>query len=99
MVLGELLSPTDLFRAQAFYIHEVIKVVVIYEDKYFVLAIFQIIMSCLRGFDNSKKLAIMSLISSLCRNHFSQKKCYWMLLAQIGLNGYPIGINSRSHLT
>ena len=40
MVLGELLSPTNLSRAQALCIHEAIKVVVVCEDKHFMLAIF-----------------------------------------------------------
>ena len=40
MVLEELLGPTDLSGAQALYIHEAIKVVMIYEDEHFVFAAF-----------------------------------------------------------
>ena len=53
MVSEKLLGLVDLSRAQTFCIHEVTKVVVIYEDKHFVLAIFQIMMLCLKSFDNS----------------------------------------------
>ena len=92
MVLGELLGPTNLFEAQAFHIDKATKIVVIYENKQFVFVAFKIMMSCFEGFDNSHKLAIVSLVSSFCSNHFFQKKYYQMPLAQIGLSDYPMGI-------
>ena len=53
MILEELPGLTDLSRAQAFCIHEATKIVFICEDKYFVLAAFQIVTPCLENFDNS----------------------------------------------
>ena len=90
MVSGELLGPADLSGAQTLRIHETTKVVVVCEDEHLVLATFQIVTPCLKGFDDSQKLAVVGLISSLCRNHFSRKECYRMPLAQIGLSDYPI---------
>ena len=40
MVLGELLGPADLFGAQTFRVHEMIKVVVVCEDEHLVFATF-----------------------------------------------------------
>ena len=98
MILGEFLGPVDLSGAQILRIHEVIKIVVVCEDKHLVLAIFQIVMPYLKGFDNSQKLAVMGFILSFCRNHFSQKERYQILLAQIGFSNYPIGVCSRGQL-
>ena len=95
MVSGELLGPTDLSGAQTLCIHEARKVVMVCKDKYLVLATFQIVTPYLKGFANSQKLAFVGLISSLCKNHFSQKKCYQMTLAQLDLNDYPIWPSSR----
>ena len=53
MVSGELLGPADLSGAQTLCIHEVIKVFVVYEDKHFVLATFQIVILYLESFDDS----------------------------------------------
>ena len=90
MVSGELLGPADLSGAQTLRIHEATKVVVVCEDEHLVLATFQIVTPCLEGFDDSQKLAVVGLISSLCQNHFSQKERYRMPLAQISLSDYPI---------
>ena len=38
------------------------------------LVTFKIVLSCLDDFDNSSKLAVVDLVSSLYKNHFSQKK-------------------------
>ena len=81
MILGELLGPTDLSGAQALCINEARKVIVVCEDKHFVFAAFQIVTLCFEGFDNSQKLAVVGLLSSLCRNHFSQKERYRVPLA------------------
>ena len=53
MIPKEFLGLGDLSGAQILYIHEVTKIVVIYEDKYLMLVIFQIVTPCLKGFDNS----------------------------------------------
>ena len=53
MVSGELLGPADLSGAQTLRTYEATKVVVVCEDKYLVLATFQIVMPCLKGFENS----------------------------------------------
>ena len=53
MVLGELLGPTNLSGAQTFCIYEATKVVIICEDKHFILAAFQIVTPYLKGFDDS----------------------------------------------
>ena len=53
MVLGELLSLTNLSEAHVFCIHKMTKIVVVYEDTHFVLAAFQIVMPYLKSFDNS----------------------------------------------
>ena len=53
MVLGELLGPADLSRAQTLYIYEATKIVMVYKDKHLVFAIFQIVTPYLEGFDNS----------------------------------------------
>ena len=74
IVLKELLSPADLSGAQIFYIYETIEVIVIYEDKNLIFVIFYIVMSCLKVFDNSQKLAIMGLILYFHLNHFLRKK-------------------------
>ena len=70
MVFRELLSPADISGAQALCIHEVTKVVMVCEDEHFVLAAFQITMPYFENFDNSQKLAVIGLVSSLCGNHF-----------------------------
>ena len=71
MVLGELLGPANLSGAQAFCIHKATKVMVVCEDKHFMFAAFQIVTLYFEDFDNSQKLAIVDLVSSLYRNHFS----------------------------
>ena len=66
------------------------------KDEDFILATFQIVISCLESLDNSQKLTVVSLIPSLCRNRFPRKKGYWVPLAQIGLSDYFIRTSSRS---
>ena len=53
MVSGELLGLADLSGAQTLRIHEATKVVVVCEDEHLVLATFQIVTPCLKGFDDS----------------------------------------------
>ena len=99
MVSREFFGLIDLLGAYTLCIHETTEVVVICKNENFILAAFQIVTPCFEGFDNSQKLAIVGLVSSLCRNHFSQKKHYRVLIAQIGLSNYPIKVSSESQLT
>ena len=90
MVPRELLSPADLSGAQAFCIHKTMEVIVVCKDENLIFAVLQVVALSLEYLNNSKKLTAMGLVSSLYRNHFPRKKCYWMQLAQIGLSDYPI---------
>ena len=65
------------------------------KDENLMLAAFHIVTPYLKGFDNSQRLTIVGLISSLGRNHFPRKEGYWMLLAQIGLSYCSIKTSSR----
>ena len=40
MILGEFLGLADLSKAETLNIYEATKIVIVYEDKYFMLAIF-----------------------------------------------------------
>ena len=53
IVLEELLGPTDLLGAQAFWIHEVINAIIVCENEHFILIAFQIVTLYLKSFDNS----------------------------------------------
>ena len=66
------------------------------KDKNLMLAAFLIVTPRLEGFDNSQKLIIVGLISSLGKNYFPKKEGYWMPLAQISLSDYPIKTSSGS---
>ena len=90
IVLRELLGPADLSGAQALCIHETTEVIMVRKDENLMLAAFQIVTPRLEGFDDSQKLTVVGLVSSLGRNHFPRKEGYWMPLAQIGLSNYPI---------
>ena len=96
VITRELLGLMDLSGAQALCIHELTKVIMVCKDENFMLAAFPIVTPCLEGFDDSQKLTVVGLISYLCRNHFPRKECYWVPLAQIGLNDYPIRTSSGS---
>ena len=96
MVLRELLGQADLSEAQTLCIHETMEVIVVRKDKNLILAIFQIVTPRLKDLDDSQKFTVVGLISSLCRNHFSRKEGYEILLAQIGLSDYLIWASSGS---
>ena len=51
MVSKELLGSTNLSEAQTLHIYEVIKVVIIHKDEYFIFATFQIMTLCFKDFD------------------------------------------------
>ena len=76
MVSREFLGLADLFRAQAFCIHETMKIIVVRKDENLILATIQIVTPRFEGLDNSQKLNIVGLIPSLYRNHFPGKKGY-----------------------
>ena len=50
--------------AQTFCIHKTTKVVIINKHKYFVIAIFQIVLQYFKGLNNSQKFTIISFVSS-----------------------------------
>ena len=47
------LSLANFFKVQTFYIYQLIKIVMIGKNKYFMLAIFQIVMLFFKNFNNS----------------------------------------------
>lgn len=53
LVMTELLSPTDLLRAQTFCIHKLIKVIVVGEYKDLSTTTFQLILSSFEDFNNN----------------------------------------------
>ena len=53
MVLREFLGSTNLLGAQTLCIYKTTEIVIICEDKNLMLAAFQIMTSCLEGFNNS----------------------------------------------
>lgn len=52
MVKREFLSPADLIKAQAFYIYELMRVVLIHEDENLKFAFLQIVMPNLKYLKN-----------------------------------------------
>ena len=64
------------------------------KDENLMLAAFQVVAPGLESLNNSQKLAVVGFIACLRWNHFSRKERYWMPLAQIGLNDYPIRTSS-----
>lgn len=73
VVLKELLDLADLVRTQAFCIYKLTKVIIISKDEDLMFIAFQIMTPSLNDFNNSQKLLIMSLVSSLSRNHLLKK--------------------------
>ena len=51
------------------------------KNNHFVFATFQILMLCLKSFDNSQKFAVVGLVLGPCKNYFPRKEKYWILLA------------------
>ena len=92
IILREFLGLADLFGAQILYINKLIKVIIFYKNEYFMLATFKKMMPYLKSFDNCWKFSILDLISSLCKNNFSPKKYYQILLIQINVNNYFIDL-------
>lgn len=83
MITREQLSQTNLLRAQAICIHEVMQVVLIHKYKNLIFTSFYIMIPGLESFNNYKKLVIMGLISYLYQNHLFIQKSHWMALAQV----------------
>ena len=85
VVSKEVLRPTDLTRAQAFCIHESTKVIVVSRDKDLVFAVFEVVATSFKSFNNSQELLIVSLIPSLSVDKLLREKGSWMLLANFRL--------------
>ena len=64
MIAKKLLSLWNLIKIQVFYVYEAAKVVMIGEDKNFVLEIFWIMPPCFEGLNDGQKLTIISFLSS-----------------------------------
>ena len=90
IVVKELLGLANLSEAQTLCIYRITEVIVVRKDKNLLFATFQIVTLRFKGLDNSQKLAIVSLIPSFYRNHFSWKDRYQVPLAQINLSDYSI---------
>ena len=71
IVLKRFLGSANLFKTSNFYINKVIKVDIIYKNKYFIFVTFQIVMPYLENFDNSKKFIIIYLILYFYKNYLS----------------------------
>lgn len=71
MILRELLGPTELARAQLFYIYELTKVIIVAKDKNLVFIAFQELVLCLESFNNNLEFFIIYLISSLYMYYLS----------------------------
>ncbi len=106
VVSRELLGPADLTRAQTFCIHKLTEVIMVSKDEDLVFIAFQVVTLSLKGFNDSQELLIVSLISSLSREHLSKKKGYRVSLGNVGLRriwifvGHVTGkILIQSHLT
>ena len=76
MISRELLGLANLFETQTLCIYKTTEVIVVRKDKNLILATFQIVTPHLESLNNSQKLAVVSLIQSLCRNYFSRKESY-----------------------
>ncbi len=59
-------------RAQTFCIYKLMEVVVIHKDKNLVFAAFQVVMLSLKGFNNSQKILVVSLVIGLNGDYFSR---------------------------
>ncbi len=76
VVSRELLSLADLTRAQVFHIHKSTEVIMVSKDKDLVFAAFQVEAPSHKGFNDSQKLLIMSLVPSLSRDYLLREKGY-----------------------
>ena len=74
--MEELLGPADLSGAQILCIDEITEVIMVRKVENLMLAAFQIVTPHLEDFDNSQKLTVVGLVSSLCGNHFPRKEGY-----------------------
>ncbi len=84
VVLKKLSSLVDLTRTQAFYIHELIEVIIVSKDEDLIFVAFKVVTPSLESFNNSQKLLIESFILSLNGNHLLREKGYWVPLANFG---------------
>lgn len=85
VVPKELLSPTDLPRAEVFDIHKLTKVIVVGKNKNLIFITFQVVVPSLKDFNDGQKYLIIDLIMTLSKNHLLWEKSYRVLLANFGL--------------
>ncbi len=83
VVPWQLLSLTDLPRAQAFHIYEALEVVMVCKYENFMLAAFQVVPPGLKRCNNGQQLSVVVLIPSFSRNHLLKEIGYQMSLAWI----------------
>lgn len=76
IIVGVLLSLTDLCRAQTFYIYKVAKVVIVGQHENFKLTALQLVTPDFKNFNNSQELTVMSFIPTFGQNHLYQKVDY-----------------------
>ncbi len=81
VVSRDLLGPMKLTKAQVFHIYESTEVVIVSKDEDFIFTAFEVVAPSLKSFNNGYELLIMSLILSLCKDHFLREKGYQVLLA------------------
>ena len=65
VILEQFLNLSDVPKAQAFYIHEALEVVVVCKRENFIFVAFEIMPPSLKYFNNYTQLSIVSLIPSL----------------------------------
>lgn len=76
MILKKFLGPLDKLEAEIFYIHKIIKIVIIFKNKNLVFATFQIILPSFEYYNNIQQLAIIDFVSNFYKNYFLKKKYY-----------------------
>ncbi len=80
VISNEFLGSADLTRAQTFCIYELTEVIMVNKDKNHIFAVFQVVAPSLKSLNDSQELLIMSLISSLNKDHLLKEKDYWISL-------------------
>lgn len=72
VVPEELLSPTDLLKAQTLSVYKLLEVVVIREDKNLIFVTLKVVAPSLKGFNDSQEFLIVSLILDFNEDYFSR---------------------------
>ncbi len=90
VVSRELLGPTDLTKAQAFCMHESTEVIMVSKAEDLIFTALQVVVPSLKNFNDSQELLIVGFVPSLCGDHFSREKGYWVSLTNFGLRKHWI---------